>query len=100
MSLKVILLLMSLVSQCLTAPRTRSWTPQAILYLKGAQGHRSVLERSSREEGDALHSAKYDQISDGQRSSWPSLALLELLQRAVEKGGRIQKIPQMRNNRI
>uniref|UniRef100_A0A8C7Y817 Uncharacterized protein n=1 Tax=Oryzias sinensis TaxID=183150 RepID=A0A8C7Y817_9TELE len=28
----------------------RNWTPQAILYLKGAQGHRSLLEHSSREE--------------------------------------------------
>uniref|UniRef100_A0A3P9NQH8 Uncharacterized protein n=1 Tax=Poecilia reticulata TaxID=8081 RepID=A0A3P9NQH8_POERE len=50
----------------------RNWTPQAVLYLKGARkaniyskkkkkecrqsetGHRSTLERSSREEGDAL----------------------------------------------
>ncbi|MED6233508.1 hypothetical protein ATANTOWER_012701, partial [Ataeniobius toweri] len=50
MSLKVTLLVASLVSQCWSAPYRRNWTPQAMLYLKGAQGQRSTLERGSREE--------------------------------------------------
>uniref|UniRef100_A0A3P8RWJ8 Secreted protein n=1 Tax=Amphiprion percula TaxID=161767 RepID=A0A3P8RWJ8_AMPPE len=37
MSLLVILLVVSLASQCWTAPQRRNWTPQAILYLKGAR---------------------------------------------------------------
>uniref|UniRef100_A0A3Q1GEF6 Secreted protein n=1 Tax=Acanthochromis polyacanthus TaxID=80966 RepID=A0A3Q1GEF6_9TELE len=37
MSPLVILLVVSLASQCWTAPQRRNWTPQAILYLKGAR---------------------------------------------------------------
>uniref|UniRef100_A0A3B5Q3W2 Uncharacterized protein n=1 Tax=Xiphophorus maculatus TaxID=8083 RepID=A0A3B5Q3W2_XIPMA len=37
MSLKVTLLVVWLVSQCWSAPYRRNWTPQAILYLKGAR---------------------------------------------------------------
>ncbi|XP_041852665.1 spexin prohormone 1-like [Melanotaenia boesemani] len=87
MSLKVTLIVVVLVSECWTAPQRRNWTPQAILYLKGAQGHRSVLERGSREDADTLHLVNYNQISDGRGSSLASFLLLELLQRAVEEGG-------------
>uniref|UniRef100_A0A3Q2FPT1 Spexin hormone n=1 Tax=Cyprinodon variegatus TaxID=28743 RepID=A0A3Q2FPT1_CYPVA len=68
MSLKVTLLVVSLIAQCCSAPSRRNWTPQAILYLKGfsiltqpvkcrsfSEGHRSTLERSSREEEGAYH---------------------------------------------
>ncbi|XP_072241249.1 spexin prohormone 1-like [Leuresthes tenuis] len=87
MPLKVTLLVVLLLSQCWAAPQRRHWTPQAILYLKGAQGHRSALERGSREEGATLHSVNHKQISDGRGSSLDSFILLELLQRAVEEGG-------------
>ncbi|XP_030280442.1 spexin-like [Sparus aurata] len=86
MSLIVSLLVVTLVSQCWSAPQWRNWTPQAILYLKGAQGHRSVLERTNREEGDTLHSVSHIPSSDGRGFSLSSI-LLELLQRAVEEVG-------------
>ncbi|KAM4573082.1 spexin prohormone 1-like isoform 2-T2 [Odontesthes bonariensis] len=85
MPLKVTPLVVLMLSQCWAAPQRRHWTPQAILYLKGAR-HRSALERSSREEGDTLHLVN-QQIDDGRGSSLDSFILLELLQRAVEKGG-------------
>uniref|UniRef100_A0A8C9ZNW8 Spexin n=1 Tax=Sander lucioperca TaxID=283035 RepID=A0A8C9ZNW8_SANLU len=37
MSLIVTLLVVTLVTQCWSAPQRRNWTPQAILYLKGAR---------------------------------------------------------------
>ncbi|XP_022612154.1 spexin-like [Seriola dumerili] len=87
MSLIVTLFVMTLVTQCWTAPQRRNWTPQAMLYLKGAQGHRSVLERTSREEDDTVHLVTPDQSSGGLGLSLASSVLLELLQRAVVKGG-------------
>ncbi|XP_070686576.1 spexin prohormone 1-like [Pempheris klunzingeri] len=86
MSLIVTLLVLTLVSQCWSAPQRRNWTPQAILYLKGAQGHRSALERSSRDEGDTLRFVTHDQSSDGLGLPLSSF-LLELLQRAEEEDG-------------
>ncbi|XP_030586389.1 spexin-like [Archocentrus centrarchus] len=83
MPLIVTLLLFSLVSQCWTAPQRRNWTPQAILYLKGAQGHRSFLERTRREEEGAFQSGTHNQSSNGPGSSLVLSILLELLQRAV-----------------
>ncbi|XP_031138538.1 spexin-like [Sander lucioperca] len=85
MSLIVTLLVVTLVTQCWSAPQRRNWTPQAILYLKGAQGQRSVLQRAGREEVDTLHLATH-QSSDGPGLSLSSI-LLELLQKAVEEGG-------------
>ncbi|XP_054895626.1 spexin prohormone 1-like [Poeciliopsis prolifica] len=84
MSLKVTFLVMSLVSQCCSSPYRRNWTPQAILYLKGAQGHRSTLERSSRDEGEASQLVNFSQINDGLGLSSASI---ELLQQAAEEGG-------------
>ncbi|XP_070764269.1 spexin prohormone 1-like isoform X2 [Enoplosus armatus] len=86
MSLVVTLLVVTLFTQCWSAPQRRNWTPQAILYLKGAPGHRSVLERTSREEGGTLHLVTDIQSGDGLGLSLSSI-LLELLQRAVEEGG-------------
>ncbi|KAF7224077.1 spexin-like [Nothobranchius furzeri] len=86
MSLKVLLLVVSLVSQCCTAPQRRNWTPQAILYLKGAR-HGSVLERPSRREADAMRLVTHNQTSDGRRWLAACFLVLELLQRAVEEGG-------------
>ncbi|XP_042351807.1 spexin prohormone 1-like [Plectropomus leopardus] len=88
MSLIVTLFMVTLVAQCWSAPQRRNWTPQAILYLKGAQGHRSVVQRTSREEGDTLHIVTHSQRSDGPGLSLSSI-LLEHLQRAVEEGGDI-----------
>ncbi|AWP08182.1 putative spexin-like [Scophthalmus maximus] len=88
MSLIVTLFVVTLVSQCWTTPQRRNWTPQAILYLKGAQGHRSVLERASRDKDDTLHLATHKQSSDGLGLSWASSLLLELVQLAMEEGGR------------
>ncbi|XP_047452959.1 spexin prohormone 1-like [Mugil cephalus] len=87
MSVIITLLVVSLVSECWAAPHRRNWTPQAILYLKGAQRHRSVLERTSRGEGDTFHLVTLNHSSDGPRSSLPSFILLELLQRAVVQDG-------------
>ncbi|XP_038562636.1 spexin prohormone 1-like [Micropterus salmoides] len=86
MSLIVSFLVVTLVTQCWSAPQRRNWTPQAILYLKGASGHRSVLERTGREEGDTLHLVTLNQSIDGLGLSLSSI-LLELLLRAVEEGG-------------
>ncbi|KAM9754171.1 spexin prohormone 1-like [Menidia menidia] len=87
LSVSVTLLVVSLLSQGWAAPQRRHWTPQAILYLKGAQGHRSVLERSSREDGDTLHLVNYNQISDARVSSLAAFIFWELLLRAVEESG-------------
>ncbi|PWA28501.1 hypothetical protein CCH79_00016311, partial [Gambusia affinis] len=62
MSLKVPLLVVLLVSQCWSAPYRRNWTPQAILYLKGA--------------------LNFNQIDDGLGLSSASV---ELLQQAAEE---------------
>ncbi|XP_068458471.1 spexin prohormone 1-like [Clinocottus analis] len=86
MSLIVTFLVVTLVAQCWGEPQRRNWTPQAILYLKGAQGHRSVLRRTSREEGDTLNIVTHSQRRDGPELSLTSL-LLELLQRSAERGG-------------
>nr|XP_019934194.1 PREDICTED: spexin-like [Paralichthys olivaceus] len=67
MSLIVSLFVVTLVTQCWTAPQRRNWTPQAILYLKGALTHKLR--------------------GDGLVLSWASSVLLQLLQRAVEGGG-------------
>ncbi|XP_039988206.1 spexin prohormone 1-like [Xiphias gladius] len=87
MSLIVTLFVVTLVTQCWTAPQRRNWTPQAILYLKGAQGHRSVLERASRDEEGTLHSVTHNWSSDGLGLSLASSILLGLLQPALEEGG-------------
>ncbi|XP_044049001.1 spexin prohormone 1-like [Siniperca chuatsi] len=84
MSLVVTSLVVTLLTQCWGAPQWRNWTPQAILYLKGAPGHRSVLERSGREQADTSHLVTHNQSSDGLGLSKSSI-LLELLQRAVEE---------------
>ncbi|KAI3371159.1 hypothetical protein L3Q82_023787 [Scortum barcoo] len=82
MSLIVTLLVVMFVTQCCCAPQRRNWTPQAMLYLKGAQRHRSMLERTSREEEGALRSVTHHHHSEGfSLSSF----LLELLQRAMEE---------------
>ncbi|XP_069384979.1 spexin prohormone 1-like [Paralichthys olivaceus] len=87
MSLIVSLFVVTLVTQCWTAPQRRNWTPQAILYLKGAQGHRSVLQRNSRDRDDTLLSVTHKLRGDELVLSWASSVLLQLLQRAVEGGG-------------
>ncbi|XP_036003525.1 spexin-like [Fundulus heteroclitus] len=86
MSLRATLLVVSLVSQCCSAPYTINWTPQAILYLKGAKGHRSTLERSSREE-DVPRLVNFNQIRDELGLSSASVVLSKLRQRAAGEGG-------------
>nr|XP_043892930.1 spexin prohormone 1-like [Solea senegalensis] len=87
MSLMVTLFVVAFFTQSWTAPQWRNWTPQAVLYLKGAQRHRSVLERANRDRDDTLHLVTHSQNGDGLGLSWASLILLELLQRRVDKGG-------------
>ncbi|XP_062418849.1 spexin prohormone 1-like [Pungitius pungitius] len=82
----VTLLVVTLVAASWGEPQQRNWTPQAILYLKGAQGDRSVLRRTSREEGNTLHLVTHKQSIDGPGASL-SFLLLEFLQRATEGGG-------------
>ncbi|XP_071350721.1 spexin prohormone 1-like isoform X2 [Trachinotus anak] len=95
MSLVVTLFVVTLVAQCWTAPQRRNWTPQAMLYLKGAQGHRSVVERTSREQDDSVHLVTHNQDTDGLGLTLASSVLLELLQRAVvEGGGTLQNYPE------
>ncbi|XP_038164788.1 spexin-like [Cyprinodon tularosa] len=86
MSLKVTLLVVSLISQCCSAPYRRNWTPQAILYLKGAQGQRSTLERSSREEEGAYRLVNFNEISDGTDLFPASVVQSKFLQRPAEAG--------------
>ncbi|XP_067357507.1 spexin prohormone 1-like [Channa argus] len=81
----VTLLVVMLVTHCWSAPQRMNWTPQAILYLRGSQGHRSVLARTSREEDDSMHLGEFN-ISNGPGLSLASSILLKLLQRAVEEG--------------
>ncbi|KAM8891819.1 golgi transport 1Bb isoform 2-T2 [Spinachia spinachia] len=80
------LLVVTLVAASWGEPQQRNWTPQAILYLKGAQGHRSALRRTSREEGSTLQTVTHKQRIDAPGASLSSL-LLELLQEAAEKDG-------------
>ncbi|XP_034735670.1 spexin-like [Etheostoma cragini] len=86
MSLMVMLLVVTLVTQCWSASQRRNWTPQAILYLKGAQGQRAVLQRTGREEVDTLQIVTPNQSNDGPGLTLSSI-LLELLQTAVKEGG-------------
>ncbi|XP_053282424.1 spexin prohormone 1-like [Pleuronectes platessa] len=92
MSLIVSLFVVTLVTQCWTAPQRRNWTPQAILYLKGAQGHRSVLQRNSRGKDDTSLSVTHKLSGDGLVISWASSVLLQLLQRAVEEGATLRDV--------
>lgn len=80
----VVVLLLTLVSQCWSAPYRRNWTPQAILYLKGAQRHRSVLERSSRDNAGALSEVTYNKSRGELKTSSPASMFL---QRLMEEGG-------------
>uniref|UniRef100_A0A8D3E7U6 Spexin n=1 Tax=Scophthalmus maximus TaxID=52904 RepID=A0A8D3E7U6_SCOMX len=82
MSLIVTLFVVTLVSQCWTTPQRRNWTPQAILYLKGA--------RKSSLNTQLLSTHK--QSSDGLGLSWASSLLLELVQLAMEEGKTLKVI--------
>ncbi|TWW75876.1 Spexin Spexin hormone [Takifugu flavidus] len=91
MPLMVMVLLLTLVAQCWGTPQWRNWSPQAILYLKGAQGHRVLLQRPSRDKDSPAHLGSLDPNQDGLRQPWAPL-LLKLLQAAVDEG----KAPQRR----
>ncbi|XP_054633809.1 spexin prohormone 1-like [Dunckerocampus dactyliophorus] len=77
MSLVCVLLVVTLVSQCCSAPQRRNWTPQAMLYLKGTQGRRRSVDKE-----DTLHRAT-DNLQANDRLSWMSsvLSYLELIER-------------------
>ncbi|XP_029992918.1 spexin-like [Sphaeramia orbicularis] len=84
----VTMLVLTLISHCWSAPHRRNWTPQAILYLKGAQGHRSILERSSRDEGETLQVVTLNHDSDPQAgTSSAASSFLDLLQQIMDEGG-------------
>uniref|UniRef100_A0A8P4KL12 Spexin n=1 Tax=Dicentrarchus labrax TaxID=13489 RepID=A0A8P4KL12_DICLA len=52
MSLIVTLLVVTLVAQCWSAPQRRNWTPQAILYLKGARKNKLSRNINLKEMSD------------------------------------------------
>ncbi|KAM9854808.1 spexin prohormone 1-like [Aulostomus maculatus] len=84
MAVGVVMLLVALVSQCCSSPQRRNWTPQAILYLKGTHGRRSVGELNAREEErDAARSATQNQDRGRPVLSLASVFHLEQLQRDV-----------------
>ncbi|XP_061772983.1 spexin-like isoform X2 [Nerophis ophidion] len=73
-SVATMVVMVTLASQCCAAPQRRNWTPQAILYLRGRQGRRSL-------EKDNTHSATPN-LQAGDRQLRMSLLLclyLELL---------------------
>uniref|UniRef100_A0A3Q3N3I1 Spexin hormone n=1 Tax=Mastacembelus armatus TaxID=205130 RepID=A0A3Q3N3I1_9TELE len=82
----ITLLVMTLVTQSWTAPQVsksrRNWTPQAILYLKGARKSTFKTVKLNSFEISLTH----DQCSDGPGLSLVSSILLDLLQQTVEKG--------------
>uniref|UniRef100_A0A668AKC3 Uncharacterized protein n=1 Tax=Myripristis murdjan TaxID=586833 RepID=A0A668AKC3_9TELE len=82
MTLSVMLLLVTLVchswnsANVFSAPfQWRNWTPQAVLYLKGARKSQSVL----------LSFLTHSQSSDGLGMSLAASLLLELLRQLVEE---------------
>ncbi|XP_055015743.1 spexin prohormone 1-like [Boleophthalmus pectinirostris] len=79
----IAVLVLSLVCQCWTAPYRRNWTPQAMLYLKGAQRHRSVVERRSNNAA-ALPDVMYRESNDDELRISPRI--FNLL-RMIEQGG-------------
>ncbi|XP_006633257.1 spexin prohormone 1 [Lepisosteus oculatus] len=84
-----VLVLATFIAHSWSAPKgfqRRNWTPQAMLYLKGAQGRRFVSE--DRKEGDvydALHLETRSQ--DSSPLSLPEVAalLLSFIQQAKEE---------------
>uniref|UniRef100_A0A672IFA3 Spexin hormone n=1 Tax=Salarias fasciatus TaxID=181472 RepID=A0A672IFA3_SALFA len=70
MSVIFTLLMASLLSQCWAAPQRRNWTPQAILYLKGARKNTFKVESDGK---DGLKMSP--QINDG--------SMLNVLQRDI-----------------
>uniref|UniRef100_A0A3B4VNZ2 Spexin hormone n=1 Tax=Seriola dumerili TaxID=41447 RepID=A0A3B4VNZ2_SERDU len=89
MSLIVTLFVMTLVTQCWTAPQRRNWTPQAMLYLKGARQHLGFRDNFMflfQMSLFCVSAVTPDQSSGGLGLSLASSVLLELLQRAVVKG--------------
>ncbi|XP_055078506.1 spexin-like [Periophthalmus magnuspinnatus] len=77
----IVVLVLSLVCQCWTAPHRRYWTPQAMLYLKGAQGHRSTVERRS--NADAIPNVMYSESNAHELKIPPRIFNL---QRMTEQG--------------
>ncbi|KAJ8381915.1 hypothetical protein SKAU_G00026930 [Synaphobranchus kaupii] len=84
-------ILATFVSQSWSAPKDgfqrRNWTPQAMLYLKGAQGRRFVSE--DRKEGDVydtIHLETRSQNTEQRRVSQAASLLLDFLQQAREEG--------------
>ncbi|KAJ8392312.1 hypothetical protein AAFF_G00076760 [Aldrovandia affinis] len=92
-----LLFLATFVSHSWSAPKDsfqrRNWTPQAMLYLKGAQGRRFVSE--DRKEGDmydTLHLETRSQNTEKRNVvSQAAAVLLEFLQQAREEGDENQE---------
>ncbi|XP_062373484.1 spexin prohormone 1 [Sardina pilchardus] len=84
-----LLLVATFVSHAWSAPKgsfqRRNWTPQAMLYLKGTQGRRSVPEDvKEKDVYDSLHfeTRNIEKLSVSKAAS----ILLNFLQRAKEEG--------------
>ncbi|KAG7456198.1 hypothetical protein MATL_G00249220 [Megalops atlanticus] len=80
-----LLFMTTFVSNAWSAPKDsfqrRNWTPQAMLYLKGAQGRRFISE--DRKEGDmydTLHLETRGQNTEQHRVSQAAAVLLDFLQ--------------------
>ncbi|XP_035280807.1 spexin prohormone 1 [Anguilla rostrata] len=91
-----LLFLATFVSQSWSVPKDsfqrRNWTPQAMLYLKGAQGRRFVSE--DRKEGnmyDAIHLETRSQNTEQRRVSQAASVLLDFLQQAREEADENQE---------
>ncbi|CAL9696887.1 unnamed protein product [Knipowitschia caucasica] len=85
-----LVLVLSLVCQCWTAPNRRNWTPQAMLYLKGAHGHRSVVERRSNNAA-AGSDLMYRKSSDEELSLSPRIFKLLLRMKEEDAVKQIQQ---------
>uniref|UniRef100_A0A665WIK2 Spexin hormone n=1 Tax=Echeneis naucrates TaxID=173247 RepID=A0A665WIK2_ECHNA len=97
MSLLITLFVVTLVTQCWTAPQRRNWTPQAMLYLKGARKSTSTAGRAFLSPPPPNVSAvTHNQSSDRLKSF-----LLDLLQQAeVEVGDPSLKYPEDQEERF
>ncbi|NXI13699.1 SPXN protein, partial [Irena cyanogastra] len=84
-----LLLAASLVAFSWSAPQThfqrRNWTPQAMLYLKGAQGRRFITEESQRKDlSDRVQLETRSHITNPLSLSEAAALFLTSLQKAQE----------------
>ncbi|XP_052028892.1 spexin [Apodemus sylvaticus] len=92
-----LLLVLSVLQTSSGAPQSekRNWTPQAMLYLKGAQGHRFISDQSRRKElADRPPPERRNpnlQLLTLPEAAALFLASLEKPQKGADKGGNFDK---------